>query len=757
MARVLPLCFVLACGALCAGAVCPERCDCPHARHLLCANRGLRAVPRTPARDLDDVLVFSLGGNYIHNISALDFARFRGLKRLDLQYNQIRVIHPRAFEKLSKLEELYLGNNQVSAIAPGTLRSLSKLRVLYGNSNDIRKVGAECFGNLRSVVKLRLDSNAIEVLPDAVFGGLSGLLYLHLESNKVRLIHGSAFRKLHGLRFLNLSGNKQRSLRNISTFASLGSLTTLLLSDNEIQYVGDRVFQSLRKLTKLSLSNNRVRRLEPEALEGLSALRELLLDGNELSDVPPRLLDPLQSVEVLDLSRNRISSVEPTAFQQLGHLKVLKLEKNQLSSLSGGVFALNGALHNLYLNDNDWTCDCRLLEFKRWMNEAHAQGRLLTVFVQCQHPGALKGRYLDYLNGSQLHPPGNSSHQPCEAPQPAESLAGGLLESPFPGVGLSIQADQGGSGQPKKSHAEKNKRKKPVPRTGSSTGDAGTADRGRALSSSPGNASKKGQLPTKSPFAAPKWHAVDHPVSTVSSPIPDRAETFDLLQQDHVALAQVTDPCQFNRHFIVNVTVHEVSSSTATIRWSIREHGDVPDVHFRVLFDRFGQAVRFPRFVYVQDRGRMVTLHELVSGATYLVCVEGVVDGAVCQVASRDHCTGVVTLHAGRSGADLQLVTMVMLGVNALLLLLVGAAWAGRYLRRRLRHRKSAVHVRHMYSTRRSLRTMAPAVSNDFTSYQTGRPRMCPIDEGDLIEFPCDRFLDSSGTRRDEASQRFPD
>uniref|UniRef100_A0A8C9RY00 TLR4 interactor with leucine rich repeats n=1 Tax=Scleropages formosus TaxID=113540 RepID=A0A8C9RY00_SCLFO len=697
MARVLPLCFVLACGALCAGAVCPERCDCPHARHLLCANRGLRAVPRTPARDLDDVLVFSLGGNYIHNISALDFARFRGLKRLDLQYNQIRVIHPRAFEKLSKLEELYLGNNQVSAIAPGTLRSLSKLRVLYGNSNDIRKVGAECFGNLRSVVKLRLDSNAIEVLPDAVFGGLSGLLYLHLESNKVRLIHGSAFRKLHGLRFLNLSGNKQRSLRNISTFASLGSLTTLLLSDNEIQYVGDRVFQSLRKLTKLSLSNNRVRRLEPEALEGLSALRELLLDGNELSDVPPRLLDPLQSVEVLDLSRNRISSVEPTAFQQLGHLKVLKLEKNQLSSLSGGVFALNGALHNLYLNDNDWTCDCRLLEFKRWMNEAHAQGRLLTVFVQCQHPGALKGRYLDYLNGSQLHPPGNSSHQPCEAPQPAESLAGGLLESPFPGVGLSIQADQGGSGQPKKSHAEKNKRKKPVPRTGSSTGD------------------------------------------------------------DHVALAQVTDPCQFNRHFIVNVTVHEVSSSTATIRWSIREHGDVPDVHFRVLFDRFGQAVRFPRFVYVQDRGRMVTLHELVSGATYLVCVEGVVDGAVCQVASRDHCTGVVTLHAGRSGADLQLVTMVMLGVNALLLLLVGAAWAGRYLRRRLRHRKSAVHVRHMYSTRRSLRTMAPAVSNDFTSYQTGRPRMCPIDEGDLIEFPCDRFLDSSGTRRDEASQRFPD
>lgn len=106
-------------------AICPGPCECQHAQHILCANRGLRAVPKAPQVErAGDVLVLGLAGNFIHNLSAFDFMRYGNLIRLNLQFNQIRNIHPKAFEKLSMLEELYLGNNLISTIQPGTLQSL---------------------------------------------------------------------------------------------------------------------------------------------------------------------------------------------------------------------------------------------------------------------------------------------------------------------------------------------------------------------------------------------------------------------------------------------------------------------------------------------------------------------------------------------------------------------------------------------------------------------------------------------------------
>lgn len=87
---------------LCARAACPELCECPRAQHVLCANRGLRAVPESSR----PVRVLGLAGNLIGNVSALALARYGHLTRLDLQFNQIRRVHPKAFETLLELEEL---------------------------------------------------------------------------------------------------------------------------------------------------------------------------------------------------------------------------------------------------------------------------------------------------------------------------------------------------------------------------------------------------------------------------------------------------------------------------------------------------------------------------------------------------------------------------------------------------------------------------------------------------------------------------
>ncbi|KAM6200994.1 TLR4 interactor with leucine rich repeats [Rhynchocyon petersi] len=795
-ARVLlVLCGCLALPPL-AEPVCPERCDCQHPQHLLCTNRGLRAVPKTSSMPSpQEVLTYSLGGNFITNITAFDFHRLGQLRRLDLQYNQIRSLHPKTFEKLSRLEELYLGNNLLQVLAPGTLAPLRKLRILYANGNEIGRLSRGSFEGLESLVKLRLDGNALGALPDAVFAPLGNLLYLHLESNRIRFLGKNAFAHLGKLRFLNLSANElQPSLRHAATFAPLRSLSTLILSANSLQHLGPRVFQHLPRLGLLSLRGNQLSSLAPETFWGLEALRELNLEGNRLSQLPAELLEPLHSLEALDLSSNELSALHPSAFGHLGRLRELSLRDNALSVLSGDIFAASPALYRLDLDGNGWTCDCRLRGLKRWMGNWHSQGRLLTVFVQCRHPPALRGKYLDYLDDQQLQNGSCADSSPSVSPTedrgrplptaareemapPAGSLAKALAPQSrpqpqgrfLPGVAVRellsnhsvLRLSRRGPGL-----------QQPGPSNTAFTDAAPHLldDKGRRVQ---GDLALVEPTPTTasgsaSPASDPWQRAAQQSLT---------AEQQEYIAQSFGRVGQpplVSDPCDFNKFILCNLTVEAVGAHSASVRWAVREHRSprpLGGARFRLLFDRFGQQPKFHRFVYLPERSDSATLRELRGDTPYLVCVEGVLGGRVCPVAPRDHCAGLVTLpEPGSQGSvDYQLLTLVLLAVNALLVLLALAAWASRWLRRKLRSRRKGgapVHVRHMYSTRRPLRSMGTGVSADFAGFQSHRPRttVCALSEADLIEFPCDRFMDSTDggaggslRREDHLLQRFAD
>ncbi|XP_074051660.1 TLR4 interactor with leucine rich repeats [Macrotis lagotis] len=777
--------------------ICPERCDCQHQQHLLCTNRGLRAVPKTSTLPSpQEVLTYSLGGNFIANVTAFDFHRLAQLRRLDLQFNQIRSLHPKTFEKLSRLEELYLGNNLLEGLAPGTLAPLAKLRILYVNGNEIGRLSRGAFDGLESLVKLRLDGNALGSLPDSAFAPLGNLLYLHLEANRIRFLGKNAFAHLGKLRFLNLSGNElQPSLRHPATFGPLRSLSSLILSANSLQQLGGRVFQHLPRLGLLALSGNQLAHLAPEAFVGLGALRELRLDGNRLRELPAALLDPLGGLETLDLSRNRLSALPPAAFRGLGRLRELNLRDNQLGWLAGDIFGASPALYRLDLDGNGWTCDCRLRGLKRWMGHWHSQGRLLTVFVQCRHPPALRGKYLDYLDDVQLQ--NGSCLQPDASSPPPSALP--ALSGTEPGapplddLGEPQPQPQRGSAPPGVAWAEG------AGAHGGNRSGLRLGRRGPGSQHPPPPAATTVQ-PWLADGTRPSWQASGRPGASPSlprtapsgsAPTPagdpwQRAEMQRLAakHQERASPAAgpdalpplVADPCEFNKWILCNLTVEAVGTDTATVRWAVRDHRSPrpPDgARFRLLFDRFGQQPKFHRFIYLPERSDTATLRELRGDTPYLVCVEAVLGGRVCPVAPRDHCAGLVTLpeagHVGGrpGGVDYQLLTLVLLAVNALLVFLALAAWASRWLRRKLRGRRKGgapVHVRQMYSTRRPLRSMGTGVSADFSGFQSHRPRtaVCALSEADLIEFPCDRFMDSGGgsggSRRDDhLMQRFAD
>ncbi|XP_054049369.1 TLR4 interactor with leucine rich repeats [Rissa tridactyla] len=742
--------------------ICPELCDCQQHQHLLCTNRGLRSVPK--AAEPQDILTYSLGGNFIANISAFDFHRLAGLQRLDLQYNRIRSLHPKAFERLGRLEELYLGNNLLPALAPGTLSALAKLRILYVNANEIGRLSAASFSGLSSLIKLRLDGNELGSLGDSTFSGLPNLLYLHLESNRIRWLSRGAFTGLAKLRFLDLSGNQQNSLRHPDIFVPLRSLHTLLLASNSLQQVTGGLFQHLPGLAKLSLSGNRLAHLAPDAFIGLGSLKELRLEGNLLSHLPAALLEPLSSLEALDLSRNALTALHPATFGHLSRLRELSLRDNALATLPGELFASSPALYRLELEGNAWSCDCRLRGLKHWLGAWHSQGRLLTVFVQCRLPPALAGKYLDYLQDAQLPPPqdGGPCHDGASPSSASPPPAAEAQRRPPPAAeGLGSNSSGGSAVLP---------RGPPGPPPSASTARLLAAPEAAAGPPRAETASPTPPLPARPAASGPEppsaaWpRRAGKPRSAPAAGVPPL----------------VSDPCDFNKLFLCNLSVEAVGSSSVTVRWAVRPHRSprlLGPARFRLLFDRFGTAVKFQRFVYLPERGEpAATLRELRPDTPYLVCVEGVLGGRVCPVAPRDHCAGLVTLPEGGAvaaggprGPDQQLLTLVLLAVNALLLFAALAAWASRVLRKKVlgrRRRKAApVHVRQLYSTRRPLRSMGTGVSADFSGFQSHRPprgaAACALSEADLIEFPCERFMDSggSGARHgdDHLLQRFAD
>ncbi|KAK1804778.1 hypothetical protein P4O66_003627 [Electrophorus voltai] len=466
------------------------------------------------------------------------------------------------------------------------------------------------------------------------------------------------------------------------------------LDGNQIRHVGNHMFQNLKKLTKLSLSNNKIYRVDGGAFKGLSRLKELMIDSNELMEIPAGLLDPLERIEHLDLSDNQISSVDAAAF---GHLI-------------------------LDLNGNNWTCDCRMGKLKSWMTALLPGGN---------HSGFCGADYQT---------------------EPLESRGAGLLET------LVTKEEKPRTGEDHKAvtvvDAEdkpplQRRRKWSRPRLHAPPSNSGHSGKTSPL------LDLVGALTTKAPPTLREKGVGD----SVASP---RTGTLGRIESSgqvkHQEVRSELDSCQFNRNHIMNVSVDSITHGEARVRWSIVSDPKAAagrTLLFRVLFDRFGRPVRFPRYVYTDGETRAVTLQELRPDSTYIACVESVVGGVLCQVAPRDHCAGfVTTVPSPVGGVKLQHVTVVALVANAVLLLLVGGVWLGRLLRKRLQSRKSAghVHVRHMYSTRRPFRsTMATTcVSSEFSGYQSGRPL---AEEGDLIQFPGDRFFEGCLTRRDNDLQ----
>ena len=216
---------------------------------------------------------------------------------------------------------------------------------------DFSSVVASAFSYLQFFGRTK-----IRTIQTRAFSGLR-VQRLRLDSLGVRDIESGAFLGVSDLTDVNVSHNHISGSVDSGMFAADTALSSLDISDNDIESLSSHVFALAggSSIRELRLADNRLMVLPDLAFANLTGLEHLDLSGNRLTNLTQPLFDELFSLRRLLLANNRLSSLHPTQFNYLQHLDQLALENNELSSLPASVFSQLSSLRTLTLQGNRLT------------------------------------------------------------------------------------------------------------------------------------------------------------------------------------------------------------------------------------------------------------------------------------------------------------------------------------------------------------------------------------------------------------------
>ncbi|XP_019645832.1 PREDICTED: leucine-rich repeat and immunoglobulin-like domain-containing nogo receptor-interacting protein 2 [Branchiostoma belcheri] len=128
----------------------------------------------------------------------------------------------------------------------------------------------------------------------------------------------------------------------------------------------------------------------------LPKLSEVYLAYNQINHIEPGTFSNLLNLRLLNLENNKISIVQNGTFSNLPKLATLLLSNNQITVLSEYTDELM-SIANVYLKNNPWQCDCRMVSFRQKM-----VGKRFEDHIICEEPSRLFGQKLKDIEPDDL-------------------------------------------------------------------------------------------------------------------------------------------------------------------------------------------------------------------------------------------------------------------------------------------------------------------------------------------------------------------
>ncbi|KAI5697778.1 hypothetical protein M8J75_015495 [Diaphorina citri] len=332
------------------------------------SNNRIQEVPVNFLQTFADSLrKLYLDFNEIKHLDATAFGNLDVLELLSLEHNNIAVVVKRTFIGMPNLQIIDLSFNEISMLTGEQFYFSFKLRILNISHNRLRSLPRDVFSNT-IIEKLDISYNSLVTMPSNALGGIGLTLRdVDLSHNQIEHIDSTMFIELPMITNLNLSNNRLTILPD-NTFISVNTLIQLDLSSNPLRANFKELFHYLQKLKYLYLSNtnlnsfphlplpdllildmsnNNIDSVTENCAELLGKLRRLNLSGNQIQAVPSNIWSSVPFLKELDLSNNPIRLITKDSFSSLHRLQSLnvqhlpKLERFDSDSLLKNVFLQN--------------------------------------------------------------------------------------------------------------------------------------------------------------------------------------------------------------------------------------------------------------------------------------------------------------------------------------------------------------------------------------------------------------------------------
>ena len=297
-----------------------DRCSSLHSASSVVdiSRNGITSLKRYPMRYFNFTALVDLSYNYINYIGFTTFLHLDKLQVLNLAFNPIRHIHPKALSNFPSLSDMRLN---ISVFQDDiTLDFLSSVQKNF--SLQFGDQGGNFYRLLQYYKKKSM------FFPNVIRIDVSGIpipTFLLITNEDV-------FKPFLKLKALKMNQAKLAFRIQSKFFEGLSHLQHLSMRDSWLEEFPSQALQNMTSLVYLDLSYNNIEVLSLHYLPRFPNLKTLLLSHNFIAKIEPGTLQFLQKfgMESIDLSFNRIGDIGPSIISRalLKNLKLLDLRGN---------------------------------------------------------------------------------------------------------------------------------------------------------------------------------------------------------------------------------------------------------------------------------------------------------------------------------------------------------------------------------------------------------------------------------------------
>lgn len=269
------------------------------------SNNWMRGVDnRWLFEHVAQLAVLNLAHNSLRQLQDGTFMGLSHLLHLDVSGNRLQRTELHAFADLKRLTVFRMDDNSLYDIRREWFLPMQSLIELRLSRNGLSSLGAGSLP-LARLQHLDLSQNRLRQLEPGCFNGLENLRLVNLSNNQQLLeVPNAALKAVPGLDILLMDGLGVTTLGRHAV-SGLSAVEMSLSYMPELRAVGREAFHNLSRLQTLQLHDcPRLAFMHPGAFSGLPELRRLLIHNNALVAVSQRIVTSLPSLADLHLYHN---------------------------------------------------------------------------------------------------------------------------------------------------------------------------------------------------------------------------------------------------------------------------------------------------------------------------------------------------------------------------------------------------------------------------------------------------------------------